>query len=281
MAQAYTYHLYHTPTKQNYYGVRYAKGCTPSDLWKTYFSSSKKVSELIRVFGKDSFVATVRKIFDCPKKALLWEDNVLRRIGAVNRTDWLNQWRSGPSWVHDRRYERMSTETKQKISDKISAIMNQTENRKRSSDIMISLWENDFFRSINERRVGDLWKNEKFRQIQKSAMNKLWEGTEFRNQRTEQVKKQWANPDFQKICSEKSKKMCASPDYIRNMVFRGKQIIVSTPNGYYLSIAKCAESYSKSPKWVKNQLRAGNFSTVNADHPDLHKIIRHIIATTF
>jgi len=37
----YTYKLIFKPTGQYYYGVRYAKGCQPSDLWDKYFTSSK------------------------------------------------------------------------------------------------------------------------------------------------------------------------------------------------------------------------------------------------
>lgn len=38
-----------------YYGSRYGKGCHPSDLWTTYFTSSKMVEMLVKTHGKDDF----------------------------------------------------------------------------------------------------------------------------------------------------------------------------------------------------------------------------------
>jgi hypothetical protein len=88
----YTYYLFHIPTKKKYYGVRWINKCEPEkDLWIYYFGSSKKVDELLERYGKDSFIAEVRRIFETKEAALIWEQNVLRRIKAVERDDWLNQ----------------------------------------------------------------------------------------------------------------------------------------------------------------------------------------------
>jgi hypothetical protein len=91
MFQPYTYYLYHIPTGKKYYGYQYHKKCNPTDLWIKYFSSSDKVLELITEYGKDSFIAEVRKLFNTGEEAYIWEQNVLRRIKAVERDDWLNQ----------------------------------------------------------------------------------------------------------------------------------------------------------------------------------------------
>ena len=71
MTTPYTYHLYHIPTGLHYYGVRWAKNCAPSDLWSTYFSSSKAVKKLIKEYGKDSFIAKVRKVFTTKEQAVI------------------------------------------------------------------------------------------------------------------------------------------------------------------------------------------------------------------
>ena len=51
----YTYLLKFTnPEKDQklfYYGVRFAKNSSPDDLFKTYFTSSKYVRELINKYG--------------------------------------------------------------------------------------------------------------------------------------------------------------------------------------------------------------------------------------
>lgn len=76
-----------------YYGVRYAKNCDPSDLFVTYFTSSRHVKKYIQECGNPDIVE-VRKTFTDPdsvKKALLHEHIVLRRLRASERTDYLNK----------------------------------------------------------------------------------------------------------------------------------------------------------------------------------------------
>ena len=51
----FTYLIKHIPTNKYYYGVMYRKSCHPNDFWTKYFTSSKKVKNLIRKYGKKSF----------------------------------------------------------------------------------------------------------------------------------------------------------------------------------------------------------------------------------
>ena len=95
MTQPFSYHLYHKQTGKHYYGIKYSKGCSPSDLWTTYFSSSKLVKQLIEKFGTDSFEVKVRRLFDSGEKALLWEHKLLTRLNAAKRSDWLNRHNGG------------------------------------------------------------------------------------------------------------------------------------------------------------------------------------------
>ncbi len=87
----FSYYLYHTPTEQHYYGIKYAKNCNPQMLWSTYFSSSAKVAALIQEYSVDSFIFEIRKIFKTGEDALKWEHKVLRRLNAAHREDWLNR----------------------------------------------------------------------------------------------------------------------------------------------------------------------------------------------
>jgi hypothetical protein len=98
MTQPFSYHLYHKLTGKHYYGIKYSKGCSPIDLWTTYFSSSKLVKRLIEKFGADSFTVKVKRLFDSPEKALLWEHRLLSRINAAKRADWLNRHNGGPKF---------------------------------------------------------------------------------------------------------------------------------------------------------------------------------------
>jgi hypothetical protein len=87
---AYTYYIYHEPTKQHYYGARWARTADPSDFWVTYFTSSRPVKQLIEQYGRDSFSVQIRKVFECGLEARRWEHRVLKRIRACSRKEWLN-----------------------------------------------------------------------------------------------------------------------------------------------------------------------------------------------
>jgi NUMOD3 motif. len=86
----FTYYLFHRPTGKKYYGVKWAEGCHPNDLWTNYFTSSFKVVDLIERYGPDSFDVEVRRTFKTPEEAVLWECKVLRRLRVVSNDEWLN-----------------------------------------------------------------------------------------------------------------------------------------------------------------------------------------------
>lgn len=90
MNTPYTYLLIHKPSNKKYYGVRFAKDCSPNDLWVKYFSSSKEVHRLIESDGLDSFIVEVRKTFLTNDDAIAWEEKVLRRMNVLEKNDWLN-----------------------------------------------------------------------------------------------------------------------------------------------------------------------------------------------
>lgn len=79
------------PTKQVYYGVRYAKDCSPADLWVSYFTSSEYVHSLVEMYGAGSFEVEIRKVFNSVDAARNWENRVLKRMKVVGRTDFINK----------------------------------------------------------------------------------------------------------------------------------------------------------------------------------------------
>ena len=115
----YSYHLHHLPTDKHYYGIRFAKNCSPRDLWVKYFSSSKVVKKLIQTFGKESFEATVRRTFTDGASALLWEHRVLTKLHAASRSNWINRHDGGKKF---RSPEHHSTETKERLRLKITGM---------------------------------------------------------------------------------------------------------------------------------------------------------------
>lgn len=86
---AFTYYIAWSQQNLHYYGVRYKPGSTPSDLWTSYFTSSKIVAKMRELFGEPD-VIQVRREFDDPAAAMLWEKRVLIRLGVRSRSDWLN-----------------------------------------------------------------------------------------------------------------------------------------------------------------------------------------------
>jgi hypothetical protein len=86
----YTYVIGWTHLNKYYYGVRYAKKCNPSDLWISYFTSSKSVQRLREKEGEPD-IKQIRKVFDNTKSAILWEAKVLRRLDVLKNDKWLNQ----------------------------------------------------------------------------------------------------------------------------------------------------------------------------------------------
>ena len=86
----YTYLIGWTNHNKWYYGVRYAKACDPSDLWTTYFTSSKYVKAFRKKYGEPN-VIQVRRVFEDKKKSMLWENKVLKRLKVVDDDKWLNE----------------------------------------------------------------------------------------------------------------------------------------------------------------------------------------------
>lgn len=87
----YTYLVKHKPTGRVYYGVRFARGCHPTDLWESYFTSSKYVQELIEQDGPESFECEIRRTFKRRRDARNWEAKVLKRLRVVDKDHWLNK----------------------------------------------------------------------------------------------------------------------------------------------------------------------------------------------
>lgn len=87
---AYTYLIGWSKEDLWYYGVRYSKDATPSELFESYFTSSKYVHDAVEVLGSPD-VVEIRKEFLCSEKARIWEHKVLRRLKVVTNKKFLNK----------------------------------------------------------------------------------------------------------------------------------------------------------------------------------------------
>lgn len=90
MTTPYTYLIGWPELNLWYYGVRFAKNCDPSELLKTYFTSSIHVVAIIQQHGIPS-VSQIRKIFTDITTAREWETRVLKRLGVTKRSDFINR----------------------------------------------------------------------------------------------------------------------------------------------------------------------------------------------
>jgi hypothetical protein len=86
----YTYLIGWSTKNVWYYGVRYAKKCSPDDLWKSYFTSSKHVKKFRKENGEPDIIQ-IRKTFSDANSAKSWEEKVLRKINVIKRKDFLNK----------------------------------------------------------------------------------------------------------------------------------------------------------------------------------------------
>ena len=86
----YTYLIGWPEHNRWYYGVRYAEGCNPSDLWVTYFTSSKDVAKFVLEHGEPTH-KQIRKTFSDVMAARLWETKALKRLQVTKKEYWINK----------------------------------------------------------------------------------------------------------------------------------------------------------------------------------------------
>lgn len=87
---AYTYIIGWLNLNKLYYGVRYASNADPSDLWKSYFTSSKHVKAFREKHGEPDLIQ-VRKVFEDANKAREWESKFLKKVNVLSNDKFLNK----------------------------------------------------------------------------------------------------------------------------------------------------------------------------------------------
>jgi hypothetical protein len=92
--KAFTYSIREISTGRWYYGVRYAEGCSPSDMFTTYFTSSSVLDPLIRN-SPHKFSYKIKRKFSCKIEAQEWECKILKRTGAAKHPNSFNKHSSG------------------------------------------------------------------------------------------------------------------------------------------------------------------------------------------
>lgn len=117
-----------------YIGCRYGKTVKahPSQLWTTYFTSSKYVKEFREINGEPDIIR-IEKIFDDPKKCIIFESKLNFRMNVIKNHKFLNMSYGGEKFMFIRHSEESkekmklgaknrlpkSIETRKKISDNL------------------------------------------------------------------------------------------------------------------------------------------------------------------
>ena len=98
----YTYIIGWRKERKFYYGVRWANTCTPEDdLWNEYFTSSKSMVPLMRTLYGEPDLVKIHRTFSDKDEAILFEEQMLRRLDVLNNDMWLNQNIKGADFQSD------------------------------------------------------------------------------------------------------------------------------------------------------------------------------------
>lgn len=116
---AFTYVLHWPEHSKTYYGVKYSKGCKPSDIGTKYFSSSKAVKEFWKEHGDPLII--IDQMFTDIVQAKIYECEILQDNDVRNNLDWLNKTDSMAPYVasgekHHSYGKKFSEEHKRKIA---------------------------------------------------------------------------------------------------------------------------------------------------------------------
>ena len=90
----YIYHICWTKTKMHYIGIEYKNNINgiahPSNIWNSYFTSSKYVKEYRNIHGEPDLIE-VRKTFDTSVQSVMYEYKLLTKLDAANNDSFLNK----------------------------------------------------------------------------------------------------------------------------------------------------------------------------------------------
>lgn len=93
----YVYLIGWTKFNKFYIGRRTAKNCNPSELWKTYFTSSNHVHQFQKMFGEPDIIS-IRKCFNSTKVCCIYETKLLKKLKAEQNPHFLNRKNGDSLW---------------------------------------------------------------------------------------------------------------------------------------------------------------------------------------
>ena len=116
MTTPYVYLIGWTKLDKWYIGCRYAEKCNPSDLWKSYFTSSDYVKAFRQENGEPDSFQILKECKDY-KEALSFEEEKQREFDVLNDDRWLNRNING-TFYFSFKGRKHSNKAKQKIKER-------------------------------------------------------------------------------------------------------------------------------------------------------------------
>lgn len=260
----FTYCLTFLPTGKRYYGVRYTEKevAHPSQLWTTYFTSSKTISDLIEEHGKDSFTFEVRKTFKTRAEAVSWETKFLTKIGAAQSQDWLNGHNGGSNF-----HTTIEGVTKSTLSKK-----NWSEEKKNTFRLTQSSNTKDYY-AITPIEILELTYSKHSNTLQDKSQD-YWDNINVKKRKTNSIKSEETLKQEKINYSEASKlrwiaKLNISPilhcpNCIKTytiLPFYEKHLTKCKPTTYLHYCPTCNKGYNEV-KWLNVHLRKNCCSTI-------------------
>lgn len=152
--EAYTYLIGWSKMNRWYYGCRYAKNCTPTDLWKTYFTSSNYVKNFRKDHG-DPDIMQIRRVFDSKDKCIEWENKVLQKMNVIKEEKWLNKTNNRAIIIENKeQWKKNMTGVKKTLTEKLlkakklNGILSRGKSKPKPSG---------FGKKISESKIGKSW----------------------------------------------------------------------------------------------------------------------------
>ena len=197
----YTYLIGWTNHNKWYYGVRFAKGCAPNDLWIKYFTSSKVVKEFYSNYGNPDIIQ-IRKTFNTVDSARQWESNVLKKMNVINEDKWLNQTNNKATSLEASRKKRKPLSKEHK-----ELLLNSRRGKKNSEEHKLALLQS---------RLGTKHSEEAKKKMSLAKSGKK-HSLEYKRMCSERNIKRYSNPDSREVCSLRNKVRYQNPEARKKM----------------------------------------------------------------
>ena len=197
----YTYLIGWTNHNKWYYGVRFAKGCAPNDLWIKYFTSSKVVKEFYSNYGNPDIIQ-IRKTFNTVDSARQWESNVLKKMNVINEDKWFNQTNNKATSLEASRKKRKPLSKEHK-----KLLLNSRRGKKNSEEHKLALLQS---------RLGTKHSEEAKKKMSLAKSGKK-HSLEYKRMCSERNIKRYSNPDSREVCSLRNKVRYQNPEARKKM----------------------------------------------------------------